>query len=297
MKDLPMLSAHPCDCAAMCSIISTELLKMSENMLLLRDSAITDPKTHKNEFHCDFRGNSGTGGGDTDVNKAPQSKRVPDKRKGETERDKAKPSGPITRSQASGKSGGSATPTGPPVKKVTPSGGHSGKSSQGKLELTLNRPQPPTIAHTKGGSNNELSDSPGAKTSDPENDAQVLDPNLPNMSSNISWNLVKHKRRKGVVGSAASDGGLCAGIQRSWIFVGKIKKDTVSETVNDFITKKLPNSAPIVESLNSKGLFESFRVGIDKSFHDEIMDPSFWPAGIFVKPFLFRRSQGGVMLP
>jgi len=86
---------------------------------------------------------------------------------------------------------------------------------------------------------------------------------------------------------------LKAGIIRKWIFVGKTKKGTKVNDVVEYITKNLPGIGEVICSdLQSKGFFESFRVGVDRSFADQILDPSFWPKNILIKDFLFRRKPG-----
>jgi len=119
------------------------------------------------------------------------------------------------------------------------------------------------------------------------------------------WSEVVKKprlRKKVVIGSRVDSNNkqedeLQAGIQHKWIFIGKTRKGTKESDVISYIKKQIPDMEGnvICSDLGSKGLFESFRVGVNKQHAEKIMDAGFWPKNILVKDFLFRRPTGGIL--
>jgi len=62
------------------------------------------------------------------------------------------------------------------------------------------------------------------------------------------------------------------------------------EEVLSFINETFLNSNPSVVKLDSKGLNDSFRVGVDFAFKDALMNGAKWPKNVTVKRFLFRKE-------
>jgi len=114
--------------------------------------------------------------------------------------------------------------------------------------------------------------------------------------SKINSKGMKNKRI--IIGTheAGEDGNnlLEAGPRRSWIFLGKIRKGTKEENITKYVIGKLPDIEKdlVCTNLQSKGLCESFKIGFCRDHYETVMNPDFWPSGILVKPFLFRRRVG-----
>lgn len=79
-----------------------------------------------------------------------------------------------------------------------------------------------------------------------------------------------------------------------WIYVGRCKIGTESETINSYLQRKCPGKTFNVESLQSKG-HPSFKIGANPDLEETLYQSSFWPKGILIKRFLFfpsyRRQQ------
>lgn len=85
------------------------------------------------------------------------------------------------------------------------------------------------------------------------------------------------------------------GQPKAWVFVGKVKKGTSAEQLGEFLKDSLPGVEFKVESLNSKGSFESFKISTDMDQKDKIMDPSVWPKNAFVRRYFFSRRAKEVL--
>lgn len=83
--------------------------------------------------------------------------------------------------------------------------------------------------------------------------------------------------------------------KKAWIYVGRARLGTTSETVikhleNKFPTRKFTAEAlPVRDSAN----ICSFKVSADLDMLDELYREENWPANIIVKRFVFFRSQRG----
>lgn len=76
-----------------------------------------------------------------------------------------------------------------------------------------------------------------------------------------------------------------------WLYVGRCKADTTEAKVMSYLNSKVPKTTFQVSKLETKGVNSSFRVATDWSLYDQLYEPSFWPKGVLVKKFVFRRLK------
>lgn len=59
--------------------------------------------------------------------------------------------------------------------------------------------------------------------------------------------------------------------------------------VREYLEKDVKD--PVIEKLDSKGKFASFKVGYPWSMLDKVGDVNYWPPGVHVKRFRLRRPR------
>lgn len=82
------------------------------------------------------------------------------------------------------------------------------------------------------------------------------------------------------------------GTKRAWFHLGKVKKGTTEHEVVNFVKDTFPDINVSVEKLDSKGPNDSFRLGVDFSRREDIMNCAAWPMNVTIKRFLFKRRPG-----
>lgn len=97
--------------------------------------------------------------------------------------------------------------------------------------------------------------------------------------------------RQPVVIGRKQDEELQAGNKTAWIYIGKLKHNTSTDTVVRFLKRNGIEGDIICESLNARGTNKSFKVGVPYSYIDNMVNPEFWPTGVIVRRFRFRRGQ------
>lgn len=102
-------------------------------------------------------------------------------------------------------------------------------------------------------------------------------------------NLVNKKKRVITVGCGQNT--MLTGVKRAWFHLGKVKKGTSKDSVDLFLKETFPDTDFEVEKLVTKGTTDSFRLGVDFSMKDKVIDNSLWPKNIVLKRFLFRRPN------
>ncbi|GJQ77242.1 hypothetical protein Trydic_g20668 [Trypoxylus dichotomus] len=103
------------------------------------------------------------------------------------------------------------------------------------------------------------------------------------------FRLVSHKsrcRNSEAIGTATVDDTFSGIPKRAWLYIGRVNKTVKTEDVQNYLEKKFPNIVFELENLNSKGSFESFKLGFDFSHLEIVNKAEMWPSGI-----LLRRSR------
>ena len=83
-------------------------------------------------------------------------------------------------------------------------------------------------------------------------------------------------------------------VAREWLYVSRIKTTVSQSQLINFVAGKLGTDIGKIQghTLIKNGVdisslnYVSFKLGVPKSFVGSLMDPSFWPKGILVKPFV-----------
>lgn len=76
----------------------------------------------------------------------------------------------------------------------------------------------------------------------------------------------------------------------AWIFVGRLKATTNSEMVSNYMTKRGVREVIECEEIRSRGPNKAYKVGIPFGYLQTIQDPDFWPNGVQIKRYRFRRQ-------
>lgn len=81
------------------------------------------------------------------------------------------------------------------------------------------------------------------------------------------------------------------GAKKAWYHLGKVKHGTTVEDVTSFLKTTFPNIKFDIEKLDTKGTNSSFKLGVDFSNKDEIINVSVWPKNVTLKRFLFKKGS------
>ena len=114
------------------------------------------------------------------------------------------------------------------------------------------------------------------------------------------WTEVAGRRRRRnqvpadrptVVIGTKNDDDLQAGDKTAWLYVGKLRQNTTKETVIRFLNKNGIDGDIKCEDLNSRGYHKAYKIGIPFQYLGNTNKPEFWPAGVIVRRFRFRREN------
>ena len=87
---------------------------------------------------------------------------------------------------------------------------------------------------------------------------------------------------------------LTAASRRAWLYVGRTSRDTTTEILMEYVSKKLDSDDVCVEELSADKQMQkysrSFKIGINYDFLELVEDPNFWPKDIVVRRFRFFRA-------
>lgn len=103
-------------------------------------------------------------------------------------------------------------------------------------------------------------------------------------------NYSKKRRAPRLVGSAA--GGSFAGAEKMlWKYVGRTSSGTTEHHILGQLKKAFANENFVVSALDSKGNHPSFKVGAPWRLKEDLERPEFWPAGVVVRRFNFKKPD------
>lgn len=79
-------------------------------------------------------------------------------------------------------------------------------------------------------------------------------------------------------------------VKKKWLYVGRIAGTEVTETdLKEFIFATVKEESITIKKLPTKGSNSSFSVGTQSDeVHQQLQNPSFWPAGVTIREFNFR---------
>ena len=116
------------------------------------------------------------------------------------------------------------------------------------------------------------------------------------------WTTVVSKRqqrqnRKITIGTKqAEEDELQAAVKNAWLYVGKLKSSTTRDVLLGYLRRNGITGELDCEELQSKGRMKSFRIGVPLGFLNKVGNAEFWPQGILVRRFDFRRGRYGISL-
>ena len=75
----------------------------------------------------------------------------------------------------------------------------------------------------------------------------------------------------------------------AWIFIGKLKQSTSKEAIVRYLGKHGIQGNIECERLDTRGNKKAYKVGFPLHYLGKTKNPVFWPEGIIVRRFQFRR--------
>ena len=86
---------------------------------------------------------------------------------------------------------------------------------------------------------------------------------------------------------------LSAASKKAWLYVGRTNKNTTTDNMKEYISKKLESDEVSAEDLSSGNIeynSRSFKIGINYNYLEKVLNPNFWPKDIVVRRFRFFRA-------
>jgi hypothetical protein len=77
----------------------------------------------------------------------------------------------------------------------------------------------------------------------------------------------------------------------AWLYVGKLHPTTTQGRVVEHLESNGIVGKIVCEELETKGYFKAFKVGIPYENLEKVNTAEFWPAGVLVRQFRFRRQR------
>ena len=114
--------------------------------------------------------------------------------------------------------------------------------------------------------------------------------NKTNVNNTLETEKSTQNQNKGIAEENLS---FSAAARRSWLYTGRAAPETTVENITLHLNTKFPDqdievvALPVRDGANSV----AFRIGVDCSLWDRLVDPQIWPKGILIKKFRFFREQ------
>ena len=112
----------------------------------------------------------------------------------------------------------------------------------------------------------------------------------------IEWRGRRNRRRQQVIGTMAEETDLKAGQRMSWIYVRRLHEQTIA-TLIQHVKKNGIRGEIECEEVETPGRLKAFKLGIPFEALEEVKQLNFWPCGVLMKKYIFRKqSQFGARL-
>ncbi len=102
---------------------------------------------------------------------------------------------------------------------------------------------------------------------------------------------LRSKESKNFVRGNASPAKIKGAAPTRDMFVSHLDRETTSKDLSDHIKEKGINVLDIEKMSNDKAILKSFKVKINRSDVDKILDPSIWPRGVLCRGFFYRKPR------
>lgn len=104
----------------------------------------------------------------------------------------------------------------------------------------------------------------------------------------------KKKRQKknllSFVGSNKDATPIQAAIKKAWYFIGRLHFDTTVQDIEKYLKDKLNSDEGVTcTKINSANSSACFRVGVNFQQKEKLEDPEFWPSGVIVRQYIFKK--------
>ena len=93
-----------------------------------------------------------------------------------------------------------------------------------------------------------------------------------------------------IVGTNDNSDNLRSGPRSAWLYVGKLHRDSTDQELKAYVSSKGIDVWEC-ELNSSRSQLKSFRVCIPLEALEEVNAPEFWPRGIVVRRYIFRRNE------
>ncbi|KAJ4450843.1 hypothetical protein ANN_02274 [Periplaneta americana] len=127
-----------------------------------------------------------------------------------------------------------------------------------------------------------------------ENEPRETGPDFNESESGEPFTEVIRKRRQHrprIIGTMTESSDLKTGNRRAWIYVGKLHETATAEKLKAHLHKKGITGEIECEELNILGHLKAFKIGIPFESLDEANKAEFWPSGVLVRQYIFRRKR------
>jgi hypothetical protein len=105
----------------------------------------------------------------------------------------------------------------------------------------------------------------------------------------------KTKSRDKVIGTGTSGSETTCTLQavarRAHLHVWRLERATTQESLREYLENALDTKNVVVESLQTKGDYSSFKVSVDFDLMGKMYEPQLWPKGTSVARFRFLRTK------
>jgi hypothetical protein len=112
-------------------------------------------------------------------------------------------------------------------------------------------------------------------------------------------NKKNHYRKQTVIGQKSIENNDFKGADKKvWLFISKTSPNTTEEIVLQYLQKEIPNTKFSCEKIpTTNSTFPCFKVGAPFKFKEELNDPSFWPTGVAVRRYTFKKQTSFLEKP
>ena len=98
--------------------------------------------------------------------------------------------------------------------------------------------------------------------------------------------------RRNIAGTREHNSGGLTGVQRILdVFIGGCDKATVCSDITEFCTTNGVQVRECISLPTKAQWYVAFKVSVTASDRDKLLNPEFWPAGVFVRKFLKAKNS------
>lgn len=114
---------------------------------------------------------------------------------------------------------------------------------------------------------------------------------LERMHTNKRKPVSNFNKIKGFTGTSTGNTGLKVATKRFQVFISRLHPSTSMTDLQTYLNQNFPDSK--CEELHSRfpEHYKSFKISIEENHKDQIMDPNFWPSGVYINKFFRKTGQ------